>query len=155
MTSMIARGVAPLLAALLLTACATPEFRQPAIETPTAFRESQVPSAVEVEGIEGSRWKPAQPAEQQPRGQWWLAFKDSALTSLIEEAGANNANLAVAASRVKQARAIAGIAAADRAPQVGIGIGAQRARPSALESGLPQGTPTQPVTSYTANLTAS
>lgn len=155
MTSMIARGVAPLLAALLLTACATPEFRQPAIETPTAFRESQVPGAAEVEGIEGSRWKPAQPAEQQPRGQWWLAFNDAALTSLIEEAGANNANLAVAASRVKQARAIAGIAAADRAPQVGVGIGAQRARPSAFESGLPQGSPTQPVTSYTANLTAS
>lgn len=155
MTSMIARGVAPLLAALLLTACATPEFKQPAVETPTDFRESQVPAAAEVEGIEGSRWKPAQPAEQQPRGQWWLAFNDAALTSLIEEAGANNANLAVAAARVKQARAIAGIAAADRAPQVGIGIGAQRARPSAFESGLPQGAPAEPVTSYTANLTAS
>jgi multidrug efflux system outer membrane protein len=152
---MIARGVAPLLAALLLTACATPEFRQPAVETPTAFRNSQLPGAAEFAGIEGSRWKPAQPAEQQPRGQWWLAFQDPALTALVEEASANNANLAVAASRVRQARAIAGIATADRAPQVGIGIGAQRARPSALESGLPQGTPIQPVTSYTANLTAS
>lgn len=155
MKRMIARGVAPLLAALLLSACATPEFRQPAVETPTAFRESQVPAATEVAGIEGSRWKPAQPAEQQPRGQWWLAFKDPALTALVEEASANNANLAVAAARVKQARAIAGIAASDRVPQVGVGIGAQRARPSALESGLPQGTPTQPVTTYTANLTAS
>ena len=152
MNSMIARGVAPLLAALLLTACATPEFKQPAVETPTAFRESQ---HTEVDGIEGARWRLAQPAEQQPRGQWWLAFNDAALTSLIEEAGANNANLAVAASRVKQARAIAGIAQADRAPQVGIGLGAQRARPSAFDSELPQGTPTQPVTSYTAKLTAS
>ncbi|VXC49623.1 efflux transporter outer membrane subunit [Massilia sp. 9I] len=155
MNSMIARGVAPLLAALLLTACATPDFKQPAVETPTAFRNSQLPGPAEFAGIEGARWKPAQPAEQQPRGQWWLAFQDPALTALVEEASANNANLAVAASRVKQARAIAGIAAADRVPQVGVGIGAQRARPSALESGLPQGTATQPVTTYTANLTAS
>lgn len=154
MKSMIAKGVAPLLAALLLTACATPEFKQPAVETPTAFRESQTPSK-EVEGVDGTRWKPAQPAEQQPRGQWWLAFNDPALTALIDEASANNANLSVAAARVKQARAIAGIAAADRVPQIGVGIGAQRARPSALESGLPQGTPMQPVTSYNAQLTAS
>jgi multidrug efflux system outer membrane protein len=155
MNSMIAKGVAPLLAALLLTACATPEFKQPAIETPTAFRESQLSAPAAVDGIEGARWKPAQPAEQQPRGQWWLAFQDPALTALVEEASANNANLAVAAARVKQARAIAGIAAADRSPQIGVGIGAQRARPSALEAGLPQGTPTQAATSYTASLTAS
>lgn len=159
MNSMIARGAAPalsaLMAALLLTACAAPEFRQPAIDTPAAFRNTQVPGTAVVEGIEGTRWKPAQPAEQQPRGQWWLAFQDPALTSLIEEAGANNANLAVAAARVKQARAIAGIAASERAPQVGVGIGAQRARPSALDANLPQGTPTQPVTSYSASLTAS
>ncbi|GAB3375542.1 efflux transporter outer membrane subunit [Massilia agri] len=154
MKSMIAKGVAPLLAALLLTACATPEFKQPAVETPTAFRESQTP-ANEVEGVDGARWKPAQPAEAQPRGQWWLAFNDPALTALIDEASANNANLSVAAARVKQARAIAGIAAADRVPQIGVGIGAQRARSSALESGLPQGTPMQPVTSYNAQLTAS
>ena len=152
MNNMIAKGVAPLLAALLLTACATPEFRQPAVETPTAFRESQ---AYVAEGADGARWKPAQPAEAQPRGQWWLAFEDPALTALVEEATANNANLSVAAARVRQARAIAGIAQADRVPQVGAGIGAQRARPSALDSGLLQGTPTQPVTSYTAQLTAS
>ncbi|WP_288381651.1 efflux transporter outer membrane subunit, partial [uncultured Massilia sp.] len=154
MKSMIAKGVAPLLAALLLTACATPEFKQPAVETPTAFRESQVPTTV-VEGVDGTRWKPAQPAEAQPRGQWWLIFNDPALTALVDEASANNANLAVAAARVKQARAIAGIAQADRVPQIGVGIGAQRARPSALESGLPQGTPMQPVTSYSAQLSAS
>lgn len=152
MNNMIAKGVAPLLAVLLLSACATPEFRQPAVETPAGFRESQ---AYVAEGADGARWKPAQPAEAQPRGQWWLAFEDPALTALVEEASANNANLSVAAARVRQARAIAGIAQADRVPQVGAGIGAQRARPSALDSGLPQGTPTQPATSYTAQLTAS
>jgi multidrug efflux system outer membrane protein len=61
----------------------------------------------------------------------------------------------VAAARVKQARAIAGIAEADRIPQIGVGVGAQRGRSSALELGLPAGSPVQPQTSYTANLTAS
>jgi multidrug efflux system outer membrane protein len=151
MNTMIAKGVAPLLAALLLTACATPDFVQPHVATPDAFRESQAPvPAAEVAGIDGARWKPAQPAEQQPRGQWWLAFNDPALTALIEEAAANNANLSVAASRVKQARAIAGIAEADRIPQVGVGIGAQRARLSPRESNLPQGVGTDAYTSYSA-----
>jgi len=154
MNNMIARGVAPLLAALLLSACATPEFRQPYIDTPDAFRERQA-LATPVQGVDGARWQPAQPAEQQPRGQWWLAFNDAALTALVEEASANNANLAVAASRVRQARAIAGIAEADRVPQVGIGVGAQRARLSPLESNLAPGASTEARTSYSARLSAS
>ena len=154
MNNMIAKGVTPLLAALLLTACATPDFVQPYVATPGAFREAQAP-APEVAGVDGARWKAAQPAEAQPRGQWWLAFNDPALTALVEEAAANNANLAVAASRVKQARAIAGIAEADRVPQVGVGIGAQRAQLAPLESNLPPGVNPQPYTSYTARLSAS
>lgn len=156
MNPLIARGVAPLLAALLLSACATPDFVQPYVATPAAFRESQAPAPVAVvEGVDGARWQPARPAEQQPRGQWWLAFDDAALSSLVEEASANNASLGVAASRVKQARAIAGVAAAERVPQVGIGIGAQRAQLSPLEANLPQGTAVAPQTSYTARLSAS
>ncbi|MTW13336.1 efflux transporter outer membrane subunit [Pseudoduganella eburnea] len=150
MKNMIARGVAPLLAALLLTACAAPEFKQPQVETPTAFKESQVVTAED-----GTRWKQAQNAERQPRGEWWLAFGDPALNELIAEATRNNANLAVAAARVKQARAIAGIAEADRIPQIGVGVGAQRGRASALSLGLPAGTDVAPQTTYNANLTAS
>jgi multidrug efflux system outer membrane protein len=158
MKQMIAKGVAPLLAALLLTACAAPEFKQPAVAVPSAFKESQEllanPAQVQT-AADGTRWKQAQPAEQQARGEWWLAFNDPALTQLIGEATKANANLAVAAARVKQARAIAGIAEADRIPQVGVGVGAQRARSSPLELGLPQGTPVSPQTSYRASLTAS
>jgi multidrug efflux system outer membrane protein len=150
MKNMIAKGVAPLLAALLLTACAAPEFKQPQADTPAAFKESQVVTAED-----GTRWKQAQDAERQPRGEWWLAFGDPALNELINEATRNNANLAVAAARVKQARAIAGIAEADRIPQIGVGVGAQRGRASALSLGLPAGTDVAPQTTYNANLTAS
>ncbi|WP_374583790.1 efflux transporter outer membrane subunit [Pseudoduganella sp.] len=150
MKNMIARGVAPLLAALLLSACAAPEFKQPQLDTPVAFKEGQVVTAAD-----GTRWKQAQNAERQPRGEWWLAFNDPALNELVNEATRNNANLAVAAARVKQARAIAGIAEADRIPQVGVGVGAQRARASALSMGVPAGTDIAPQTTYNANLTAS
>jgi multidrug efflux system outer membrane protein len=146
-----------LLAALLLTACAAPEFKQPVIDTPAAFKESQTATAPAgvVTAADGSRWKQAQPADRQPRGEWWLAFNDTALNQLIAEATSANANLALAAARVKQARAIAGIAEADRVPQVGVNAGAQRTRRSDQELGLPAGTPVAPSTSYSAHLTAS
>ena len=148
MTSMIARGVTPILAALLLSACAAPVFKQPAIDTPAAFKEA--PGDVKT-AADGSQWRAARGAEQQPRGQWWLAFQDPRLTELVDEATHNNASLAVAAARVKQARAIAGIAQADRVPQVGLGLQAQRARPAALEAG----NAAAPQTSYSASLSAS
>ncbi|XLZ71843.1 efflux transporter outer membrane subunit [Massilia sp. SR12] len=141
MKSMIAKGVAPLLAALLLTACAAPEFKQPQVDAPAAFKEGQVVTAAD-----GTRWKQAQNAERQPRGEWWLAFGDTALNELVNEATRNNANLAVAAARVKQARAIAGVAEADRIPQIGVGVGGQRSR-----AGVDQ--PIQ--TAYNATLSAS
>lgn len=158
MNKLIARGVAPLVAALVLTACAAPEFKQPAVEVPAAFKENQsaAQSADPVKvAADGTRWKEAQPAEQQPRGEWWLAFNDPALNELMAEAIRNNANLTVAAARVKQARAIAGIAEADRIPQIGVGVGANRSQQAPQEAGLPQGTRMSPVTSYNARLTAS
>ncbi|MGO4382081.1 efflux transporter outer membrane subunit [Pseudoduganella sp. RAF53_2] len=157
MKNMIAKGVAPLLAALLLTACGAPTFKQPTIETPAVFKESQsatAPAGV-VTAADGSRWKQAQPAEQQSRGEWWLSLNDPALNELIAEATKANANLAVAAARVKQARAIAGIAEADRIPQSGVGVGAQRGQQSPTELGLPAGTSVSPSTAYSARLTAS
>jgi len=143
--------LAPLLAALLLTACAAPEFKQPKIEVPIAFKESSQP----LTAADGTQWTPARPAEAQARGEWWLVFNDAALNQLIAEATKANANLAVAAARVKQARAIAGVAEADRVPQIGVSAGAQRERESPLALDLPQGTIVPPNNVYQANLTAS
>jgi len=151
MTRRVAPSVTALLAALLLVACAAPEFKQPEVAVPNAFKESSAP----VVAPDGTRWKTARIAEAQPRGQWWLAFNDPALTALIDEATKANANLAEAAARVKQSRAIAGIAEADRIPQIGVNVGAAREQVSPLSLGLPTGTPVTPVTAYQANLTAS
>ncbi|GAB3464339.1 efflux transporter outer membrane subunit [Massilia terrae] len=148
--TIIARGATPLLAALLLTACAAPAFHQPQVETPAAFKENTVQRAAD-----GSTWTVARAAEAQPRGDWWRAFHDPDLDALVAEATAHNQGLAAAAARVRQARAIAGIAEADRIPQVGVGLGAQRARQSPLEAGLAPGTPVNAGTAYKAQLTAS
>jgi multidrug efflux system outer membrane protein len=151
MTTMIARGVAPLVAALLLSACAAPAFRQPAVATPAAFKESpDVRSAAD-----GTTWTVGRPAEVQPRGEWWRVFDDETLNGLMLDATANSQNLTVAAARVKQARAIAGIAEADRIPQIGVGIGAQRERLSPLEAQLPPGTPVAPANVVSARLSAT
>ncbi|NHZ91727.1 efflux transporter outer membrane subunit [Massilia sp. CCM 8733] len=144
--------LAPLLAALLLTACSSiPELKAPALDMPSAFKESSEP----LQAADGTRWKVAQPAEGQARGDWWLAFNDANLTALIREATDANATLAVAAARVKQARALAGISAADRAPQVGAGMGAQRSRNSGVSRGLADDAAVAPGNVYQARLTAS
>ena len=145
------KTISSLLLALLLTACGTPEFKQPNVKVPTAFKESSGPQIAS----DGTSWKTARAAEAQPRGEWWLAFNDPLLTRLIEEATKENANLAVAAARVKQARAIAGIANADRIPQVGLNAGVARERPSPLSLNLPQNTPVSPINIYQANLSVS
>ena len=154
-----------LLAVLILAGCATgPQLQMPQIDVPASYKESaaaQSPNAAATNPSDGAtaaetaRWKPAQPAEAQPRGEWWLAFNDPALNQLIADASAANANLAAAAARVKQARALAGISEADRLPAIDAQFGSQRARPSAVSLGLPQGTPIAPVTAWQGKLTAS
>jgi multidrug efflux system outer membrane protein len=143
--------VTALLAALVLAGCAAPELRDPQIDVPSAYKESTLAA----NSTEAARWKPAQPAEAQPRGEWWKAFNDAALNRLIDEATAANANLAAAAARVKQARALAGIAQADRIPQVGAQFGPQRFRSSAISLGLPAGTAVAPATVWQGQLSAS
>lgn len=132
----------PLAAAVVLAGCAAPALQAPQIEVPSGFKEA-------------ARWKPAQPAEAQPRGEWWKAFNDSALNRLIDDATAANANLAAAAARVKQARALAGVAEAERVPAINAEFGPQRARVLATSLGLPQGTPVMAATSWQGRLTAS
>lgn len=136
----------PLVAALVLAGCAAPELRAPDIEVPSGFKEA---------AFDASKWKTAQPAEAQPRGEWWKTFNDDTLNRLVDEATKASPNLAAAAARVKQARAIAGIAEADRVPQVNAQFGVQRGRVSNISLGLPQDTPVPTVTSWQAKLSAS
>ena len=54
-------------------------------------------------------------------------FRDPVLDDLVERSGRSNNDLAQAAARLAQARALVRTADADRAPQIGIGAAADRA----------------------------
>jgi multidrug efflux system outer membrane protein len=98
---------------LLLSACALgPRYHPPAVESPPAFRGDEVPeSNASVADL-----------------AWWDIFHDPALKRLIEEALANNYDLAATAARVEQARYAVGVTRADLMPQVGYEGSAERGR---------------------------
>lgn len=100
------------LAALLAGCSLAPKFEPPQVEIPTDYR-----------------WKVAQPAEAQPRGDWWAAFDDAALNRLEAQALEGNQTLKALAARVAQARALVGVVQADRYPRVDAGFGPSRIRP--------------------------
>ncbi|EIK97039.1 rnd efflux system outer membrane lipoprotein [Pseudomonas sp. M47T1] len=53
-----------------------------------------------------------------PDNRWWQAFGDRQLNTWIDDAQRNSPSLAEAAARVRQAKAMAGIEAANEAPQL-------------------------------------
>src|ERR1700730_2332349 len=107
-----------LLAVLILACCATATPPQKvAVDVPAQFRESA--------NLDGA-WQLARPSDQLDRGQWWTVFNDPELTDLIDQSAKSSPTLSIALSRVKEARATAGLADADRAFQLGAGIGPTR-----------------------------
>ena len=108
----------PLFAALVLAGCATAPAELPTFTPPAQFKEQ----AVDTQGS----WTRAQPAEAQPRGEWWRSFDDPLLDRLIERADARNTSIQAAAARLAEARALARSTDADLAPQIGLGAGALR-----------------------------
>ena len=53
-------------------------------------------------------WKPAQPADDLPRGEWWEIFGDPDLDALEEQVDVANQNLKIAEARLREARAAVG-----------------------------------------------
>ena len=132
-------GIASVAFVALLAGCSlAPTFERPEVETPAQFKE--------LTPAERGNWKVAQPAESQPRGDWWKAFGDPVLDRLEAEAIAANQSLKAAAARVSQARALVGVAKADRVPQVTAGFGPTREKPTGASLGLPAGTDVTPFT---------
>ncbi len=112
---------------VLLTACAVgPDYQRPVNEFPEAWAAHD--DAVQAADSAGA--------------QWWRLYGDPVLEQLVDEALSRNADIQVAAARVSQARAQAGLTDADRAPVVFASASADRTRSS--EDGafpLPSGTP--------------
>lgn len=121
-----------------------PDFSLPRTETPAAFKEDLTLQ-------EGGSWKVGAPAAAQERGQWWRIFNDPALDALIAEATANNQDAAAMAARVKQARALAGIARSYQFPTITGDAGVSRRQLGSTGPGVPGGG-FAPDTVYSAGL---
>src|SRR4051794_4084135 len=91
-------------AAASVAACTTlgPNYQRPAVPTPPQFRFAE---------------QTAQ-AESLADLPWWQVFDDPALQALVRDAVANNLDLRVAAARVEELRARAGIVKSFLYPQV-------------------------------------
>jgi multidrug efflux system outer membrane protein len=104
------------LALALLTGCAVgPNYKQPPVTTPDQYRDVVGPPA------------PAASLADQP---WWEIFGDETLKQLVDEALANGYDPQLAAWRVEEARARAGIARSEFFPQIGYGADWSRGRNS-------------------------
>lgn len=110
---------------LLLAGCATgPKYERPAADLPAAWRDL-----------------PAQ-GRNAPAERWWTLYGDAALERLMEEALAHNRDLALAAARVEEARALLQIADSSRSPSVDATFDRDRTRSSERSSvPLPPGVP--------------
>ncbi|QET04611.1 MULTISPECIES: efflux transporter outer membrane subunit [Cupriavidus] len=118
--------LATLAAALVLAGCSlAPTYKVPETATAATFKEAEAAQA------EGIQWKTATPADGQARGEWWKVFGDDDLNRLVDAANSSNQDLAAAAARVKQARAITGATEADLYPQLSVGIDPTRTQYSA------------------------
>ncbi len=92
-----------------------PDYRQEETPVPDSW-DSPVPESVSQTAPDLARW--------------WTSFDDPVLVSLVERAFASNLDLKLAASRIRQARAARGIAAAGLGPAVSAGSSFQRSRSS-------------------------
>lgn len=117
----------------LLAGCAVqgPDYKPPEIALPVTLSNDTLPPAAATSTVSirtlGERW--------------WEVYNDSALNLLIEEALTHNADVHVALARIAEARAQAGVTAADRAPVVYGTLGARRTQSSQVGSNpLPEGT---------------
>jgi outer membrane protein, multidrug efflux system len=98
--------VLALTTALLTIGCAAvgPNYERPTMPIPAEFRF-----------VEG-----AAQAQSLADTPWWQVFDDPTLQALVREAIANNLDVQVAASRVEEARARAGIAKSFLYPQIDV-----------------------------------
>jgi multidrug efflux system outer membrane protein len=113
----IAFILVPALAAGLAGCAVGPDYHRPAAlpgqPLPATFSDHNPTNA--------TLWKIAAPAANAPRGEWWRMFHEPELDRLETLALTNNQNLAAAADRFAESRALASAANADFYPQLTAG----------------------------------
>ena len=120
-----------LAAAALLAGCASgPDYKKPEVNLPAAWQDN-------------SPFRQGTPNDGQLKGTWWELFHDPQLNSLEQQVLAQNQTLAIAATRLEQARAQYTVTAAAQLPQLGLQAGAARQKSSADRPLAEYGVPNQ------------
>ncbi len=89
------RVIAALGPALGLGACDfAPAYQAPPVALPANYKN-----------VDTSMWQTAHPADDEPRGDWWLSFGDPTLDALEPQVELANQDLAAALASYEQARA--------------------------------------------------
>jgi len=106
--------------ACALSACTVgPDYVKPAAVTPATWRE-----------LEGTGWKPAQPADTLTRGAWWHIYADPSLDALEQRVASENQDVQAAEARFREARATVAQYRSNFFPVVTAGAGFSRTRTS-------------------------
>ena len=90
-----------------------PDYQRPAIESPAAWHTEP-------------GWQAGQPRDGALKGAWWRLFEDESLNALEDAALAHNNTLALAQTRLDQARAQTAIANSALLPRVALQGGSSR-----------------------------
>ena len=87
------RGAGMAAALVLLAGCAVgPNYRTPPVEVPASWQPEQP-------------WRQAAPDDAADKGRWWQRYNDPRLNAYQQQALDNSPTLALASSRLTQARA--------------------------------------------------
>lgn len=82
-------------------------------------------------------WRPSDPKDAIPKGEWWKVFHDTQLDAYEAQAIAANQTLAAAAARYEQARALASVTVAGLYPKIEVDPAIARQRLSGERPGNP------------------
>ncbi len=119
MTLSLSKKLSVLAVSAVLAACAVgPDYKQPETKSPDQFVTTDA----------------TQVASADVEGDFWKAFNDEELNSLIEEALAANHDIRIAMANLREARAIRGEAQLDFAPTVTASGGYTESRLSERQS---------------------
>jgi outer membrane protein, multidrug efflux system len=126
-------------ATAVLAGCAIgPDYKRPPVAEPPTFR-GQVSTE----------------AESLADAPWWDVFRDPILADLIREALHNNYDVAIAAARVQEARAVFVSTRSDLYPSVDYGVSAGRAKLTPGIAGSPGGPALNASNFYSASMAMS
>lgn len=124
------------------TACMTvgPDYQQPEIAAPDAWHSAAMADIDD---------------DAAALRQWWTSLGDPQLDAFVADVLAANHDLRTAAWRVEEARALRGVAAGSRLPQVEVSGSASRAKASDAASASPPDGGFDPATTFEAGVGAS